>query len=161
MYKKIIGFLLVVSFFLSLPGIGIAQQGKKGAGLTISEPWARATSKGQKTSAVYLKLYNHGQKTDYLLGAATDVADKVEIHEVKMEDGMMAMRPVKQIKVAAGQLVELKPGGYHIMLIGLPKKLDDGNRVSVTLTFKNAGKKQFFAPIRKMMKMKMPMKHKK
>ncbi|MCP4297537.1 MAG: copper chaperone PCu(A)C [Proteobacteria bacterium] len=128
-----------------------------GSGMMVGEPWARATAKGQQTSAVYTHLHNLTDQTEYLLAAASDVANTVEIHNVIMEDGMMAMRPVKHIEIAPDQMVELKPGSYHIMLIGLKNKLIEGSHIDVTLTFKNAGKRTISAPVRKMMKM--PMQH--
>ncbi|RMF35237.1 MAG: copper chaperone PCu(A)C [Chloroflexi bacterium] len=92
------------------------------------------------TGAVYMTLVNEGREADRLIGAQTDVADVVEIHETKMEGDVMKMQPVAGgLEVPARGQVVLKPGGYHVMLIGLHRDLEVGDRFSLTLKFEKSG----------------------
>jgi periplasmic copper chaperone A len=103
---------------------------------------------GTGTGAVYLTLVNSSATPDALLSAATDAAATVEVHESYMESTMAKMRRVARIEVPAGQSVELKPGGYHIMLIDLTRDLTPGQSVQLTLTFQRAGKVPVTASIK-------------
>jgi len=92
------------------------------------------------TGVVYLTLINEGREADRLISAASDVAETVEFHETKMEGDVMKMQPLPEgIEVPAGGQVELKPGGYHIMLINLKRDLKVGDRFTVTLEFEKSG----------------------
>jgi copper(I)-binding protein len=92
------------------------------------------------TGAAYLHIANGGDAADRLIGAAAEVAEVVEIHEIASESGVMQMRPlVDGLEVAAGEVTVLEPGGYHIMLIGLTRSLEPGMTYELTLTFENAG----------------------
>ncbi len=106
--------------------------------LTITEVNARAAPAGER-SAAYLTIANGGSAEDALLAAASDVADTVEVHEVVMEGGLAKMQPVARIPVAAGGKETLRPGGYHVMFIGLRQELKEGSTIKVTLTFERAG----------------------
>lgn len=98
--------------------------------------------------AVYATIRNEGPSDDTLLSAASSVAEKVELHEVKNEAGVMAMRPIDKLAVPAGGVVEMKPGGYHIMLLGLKRELNPGDTVPVTLTFQKAAPVSVTATVR-------------
>lgn len=90
-------------------------------------------------SAIYLKLSNRGPAADRLVAAEAPVAQAVEVHETRMEGDVMTMQQVTGgIEIPAGGQVELKPGGYHIMLIGLTRDLKAGDRIPVTLVFASA-----------------------
>jgi copper(I)-binding protein len=101
--------------------------------LKISAPWARATPHGASVGGAYLTITNTGSAPDRLIGGASTVAKEVQVHEMTMENGVMKMRPV------AGGL-EIKPGGYHIMFVGLRQPLKQGEHFKVTLAFAKAGK---------------------
>ncbi|MCM8750264.1 copper chaperone PCu(A)C [Thermomicrobiaceae bacterium CFH 74404] len=118
--------------------------------IRILDPWARPSAQAgeMSTSAVYLVIRNQGQETDRLLHAESDVAETVELHRTTMDGGMMKMEPVQAIEVPAGSDVELKPGGLHIMLIGLKRDLEVGDRVTVTLRFERAGEMEVVAEVR-------------
>jgi copper(I)-binding protein len=91
------------------------------------------------TGAVFMVLVNDGQEADRLVGAKTDVAKVVEIHETKMEGDVMKMQMLPDgLDVPARGEVQLKPGGYHIMLIGLQHDLDAGDRFTVELLFEKS-----------------------
>ncbi|NJN17142.1 MAG: copper chaperone PCu(A)C [Oscillochloris sp.] len=99
-------------------------------------------------SAAYMVLVSSGN-ADRLLSASTDAATTVEIHETQIDDGVMRMRPlVDGLAIPAGGQVELKPGGYHIMLMGLTGDLDEGEQITLTLNFEQAGAIEVQAPVR-------------
>jgi hypothetical protein len=109
--------------------------------LKISAPWARATPKGANVGGGYMKITNTGTASDRLIGGVTDVANRFEIHEMSMDNGVMKMRPVTGgLEIKPGQTVELKPGGYHVMLMGLKEQLVQGQHFKATLEFAKAGK---------------------
>lgn len=110
--------------------------------LRVDGAWARRALmlQGTGTGAVYAALVNTGRTPDALLAASTDAAGVVEIHETYQESGLSRMRPVARIEVPSGRTVEMKPGGYHIMLIDLKRDLKAGEVVQLTLVFQNAGK---------------------
>ncbi|MGH6665147.1 MAG: copper chaperone PCu(A)C [Pseudolabrys sp.] len=109
--------------------------------LKISAPWARATPKGASVGGGYLKITNTGTAPDRLIGGSTDIAKSFEVHEMTMDKGVMKMRPVTGgLEIKPGQTVELKPGGYHVMLMGLKKQLEKGQHFKATLEFAKAGK---------------------
>jgi uncharacterized protein YcnI/copper(I)-binding protein len=109
--------------------------------ITISSPWTRATPGGAKVAGGYLKVTNNGAAADKLIGGTTDIAGRVEFHEMAMSDGVMQMRPLDQgLELKPGQTVELKPGGYHVMFLDLKRQLKQGETVKATLQFEKAGK---------------------
>ena len=107
----------------------------------IEGAWARPTPEGTSISAGYLKITNHGDAPDVLLGASTPVADSAELHESAMTaDGVMTMRALEHgLEIKPGETVELKPAGAHIMILGVKKPLKDGDTIPVNLNFKTAG----------------------
>jgi periplasmic copper chaperone A len=108
--------------------------------IQIEQPWSRATPSGAKTAAVYMTIDNKSGTADRLTGASSDVADKLQIHEMKVENGVMQMREIAGgLPIPANGSAVLKPGGYHVMLIGLKKPLSAGEKFPVTLNFEKAG----------------------
>lgn len=107
--------------------------------LIIRDAWARAATTSDGMSAVYLVIENTGDQPDRLLHAHCEVASTVELHESKMENGMMRMQPVSGVDIPAHSTVELRPGGLHIMLIGLTHDLVPGDELEVELHFERAG----------------------
>lgn len=97
----------------------------------------RATAPGMSTSAAYFTIHNGGQTTVQLTGIESPVARKSELHTTVMKSGMMRMQEVEALDIPAGGEVELKPGGYHVMLMGLKKAIEPGDHVPVTLSFSN------------------------
>jgi periplasmic copper chaperone A len=109
-------------------------------GLKISAAWTRATPKGAPVGAGYLKITNTGTAPDRLIGGSSDTAMRFEIHNMSMDNGVMKMRPMESgIEIKPGQTVELKPGGYHVMFVGLKKSFEQGDHVNATLKFEKAG----------------------
>lgn len=107
--------------------------------LRIGHPYARATVPGQPTGAGYLKLENAGKNADRLLSASADVSKTVELHSMSMDGDVMRMREVGSIDLPADRAVELKPGGLHIMFIGLKAPLKVGDTFPLKLRFEKAG----------------------
>jgi copper(I)-binding protein len=109
--------------------------------LVIADPWLRATPKGASVAGGYMKISNNGAAADRLIGGSTDFAASFEVHEMSMADGVAKMRPVQGgLEIKPGETVELKPGSFHVMLMGLKKPLAAGEHVKATLVFEKAGK---------------------
>ncbi len=147
-------FILLLSLVLILSACSGAANKD---GLQIKEPWARAASamlghaqpsemeqegSGSKMTAngaAYMLIANQGETNDKLLGVTSDVAQFVEVHKTEMQDGVMRMQQVEFIEIPAKSQVELKPGGYHVMLIGLNRDLVPGDKIQLLLNFEKAG----------------------
>ncbi len=109
--------------------------------LDISAAWSRATPKGAPVAAGYLTIKNTGTTADRLIGGASDVAAKFEVHEMSTDNGVMKMRPIKGgLEIKPGETVALAPEGLHIMFVGLKKQLAAGDHIKATLEFEKAGK---------------------
>jgi hypothetical protein len=89
--------------------------------------------------AAYMMIKNEGGAADKLLRAESDVAEAVELHMSEMKDGVMSMHPVDYIEIPAEGQTELKPGGLHIMLIGLRQELNVGEKLTMKLEFEQSG----------------------
>ena len=110
-------------------------------GIRISGAWVRPTPPGAPTAAVYALIENASGEADRLLAVESDAAEATELHEMKMDGGMMIMRPVQGgLAVPAHGTLQLKPGGYHIMLIHPKQQIQPGDRVQVRLVFQHAGR---------------------
>lgn len=129
--------VLIIAAALALPAT--AHEYKLGE-LEIIHPWARASAGEAKNGAVYLEIVNNGATADRLIGASTAVADHAELHMHVSENGILKMRPVDGgIDLAPGAHVVLKPGGLHVMLMGLAAPLQEGESFPISLTFEKAG----------------------
>lgn len=124
---------------LALGGTAVAQNYTAGP-LKIEQPWTRATPAGAKVAGGYVAVTNTGSASDRLLGGSSEIAGKVEIHEMAMNNGVMTMRGLPEgVELKPGAKLELKPGGYHIMFMELKRQLKEGEKVKGTLTFEKAG----------------------
>lgn len=109
--------------------------------LKISAPWARATPKGAVVGGGYLTITNTGNSSDRLVSGTTDVSRRFELHQMSLDNGVMKMREVGQgVEIKPGEKVEFKPGGYHVMFMGLKQQLVQGQHFKATLQFEKAGK---------------------
>jgi copper(I)-binding protein len=107
---------------------------------TVKDPWVRGTVAQQKATGMFAQITSSsGGK---LVSASSPVAGVVEIHEMSMDGSVMKMRAVAGIDLPAGKPVDLKPGGYHVMLMDLKKELKAGEMVPVTLVVEGADKKR-------------------
>lgn len=110
-------------------------------GLKIGHPWTRATAPDAKVAAGFLTVTNTGSAPDKLISATFAGADHVLIHQMTMDGGVMKMTEVPGgIEIKPGQTVELKPGGYHLMLMALKGGMKMGETVKGELVFEKAGK---------------------
>ena len=115
----------------------------KAGDLVISQAWTRATPNGAKIGGGYLTIENKGSAPDKLIGVSGDIAGKIEVHEMAMNNGVMKMRPLdKGLSIEPGKTVKLAPGGYHLMIMDLKSPLKQGDHVPLTLEFEKAGKVQ-------------------
>ncbi len=113
----------------------------KAGDLVITQAWSRATPGGATIGGGYLTIENRGSTPDRLIGGSADVAGKVEVHEMTMNNGVMTMRPLeKGLTIEPGKTVKLAPGGYHLMMFDLKSPLKQGEQLPVTLEFEKAGK---------------------
>lgn len=136
-----IGILTLVAFLAA--GCG-------GKSLTVTDIWSRPAAAGQ-TGAVYFIINNPASSADTLLGATSDVAQAVEVHLSSMDaNGVMKMTPQEKVVVPARGQVSFKPGGLHVMLIGLRQELKPGDKFLVTLRFEKAGDRTIEAVVREM-----------
>ena len=108
--------------------------------VVVSDAWARATVPGQQATGMFATLT--ATQDSKLVGGSSPVAGTVEVHEMKMEGDVMKMRAIPALALPAGQAVALKPGSYHVMLMGLKKPLPDGSSVPIKLVVEDAQKKQ-------------------
>lgn len=123
-----------------LSAVAVAAEPLKVGDLELTGLWARATPPGAVVAGGFMTITNTGTSGDTLVGVASPVAGIGEVHEMKVEDGVMTMRPLDGgLPIPAGGTVTLAPGGYHIMLVDLKAPLVKGEDVPVTLTFAKAG----------------------
>lgn len=114
--------------------------GYKLGNLEIKHPWAKATISGQPVAGGFMKITNNGTEPDRLLKITSGVSDMIQIHEMKVEDGIMKMGEIPGgLEIAPGATVELKPGALHVMFMGIKAPFKEGETVKATLTFEKAG----------------------
>ncbi len=117
--------LVALAAALGLAGAAAAQT-------TVKDPWVRGTVATQKASGAFMHITSAGGGK--LVAASSPVAGVVEVHEMAMDGNVMKMRAVPALELPAGKSVELKPGGYHVMLMDLKQQLKPGETVALTLT---------------------------
>ena len=110
------------------------------AQVKVDDPWVRATVAPQKATGAFMQLTS--AKAVKVVSASSPAAAVVEIHEMKMDDGVMKMRAVDALPLPAGQAVALKPGSYHVMLMGLKAPIKAGETVPLTLTVEGEDKQR-------------------
>ena len=122
------------------------------AEVTVTQPWVRGTVAPQKTTGAFMKLKSTSDAK--LVSASSPAAKLVEIHEMAMVNNVMRMRPVMELALPAGKDVELKPGGYHIMLMGIGHQFKQGETIPITLTVRGSDGKtetiEVRAPVREL-----------
>lgn len=131
------------------------------AGLALAAPVARAAAPalviesaravasipGASTTVIYLTVRNDGAEADRLIAAATPSANMVHLHAGQMKGGVSSMRPIEGFDVPAHGRLQLRVGGDHLMLMGLPKPLQAGTTLTLKLTFDNAGDLTVTVPV--------------
>jgi copper(I)-binding protein len=132
--------LSIAALASTMPGL-LAHEYKAGS-IVIDHPWSRQTPEGAKVAGGFLTLTNNGAAADRLVGVTSSISMRGEIHEMAVDDkGVMTMREVEGgIEIPAGGTVELKPGSFHLMFMGLNARPVEGEAFTATLEFETAGK---------------------
>ena len=121
----------------------------KAAELTVSEGWARASIPGAANGAAYVSLMNDSADNITLTGLSSEVSAKTELHTHVHEDGMMKMQHVPELTLRPGESVSMKPGSYHIMLMGLTSPLRAGAELALVLKFSDGTSQRMTLAVRK------------
>ena len=119
--------------------IQLASDTQKRVSITVTGAFARASTGPARTGAAYLIVRNTGTKIDRLIDVKAGVAKRAELHTHRHESGVMKMRPIEAVEIPAGKMAALKPGGDHVMLMGLKAPLKQGDAFPLTLVFEHAG----------------------
>lgn len=127
---------LIITSLLALTTAAWAQTAVK-----VEGAWVRGTVASQKATGAFMRLTPSANAR--LVAVQSPVAGVVEIHEMAMEKDIMRMRPISGLDLAAGRTLELKPGGYHVMLMDLKQPLKGGDQVPITLVFEDGTRKRF------------------
>ena len=128
-------------FLCALLSVTASAWAQAPANVEVKDAWVRATVAQQKSTGAFMQLT---AKSDArVIEARSPIAGVTQIHEMAMEKDVMKMRQIPGLDLAAGRTLELKPGGYHVMLMDLKQPLKAGERVAITLVFEDAAKKRF------------------
>lgn len=166
--KKVFSLSLMLVFILAAcaPAAVSSEPVVSQNGIEISDPWVRAAAMKEDmgegmhddshsgdmhdgaVTGAFMMIKNTGSQADMLVSASSEAAMEVQVHETTMTDGVMSMAEVPGVEIPAGGMAELKPGGYHVMLIGLKEELKVGDTVTIVLTFQNAGEISLEVPVR-------------
>ncbi|MBV8698686.1 MAG: copper chaperone PCu(A)C [Bradyrhizobium sp.] len=139
-FKPLAGLAMLAVMMSSLLGAPARAEEVKAGDLVISQAWSRATPRGAKTGGGFLTIENKGSAPDRLVAVSGDFADKIEVHEMAVKNGVMTMRAVENgLTIEPGKTVTLAPGGYHLMMLDLKAPLKQGDKLPVTLQFEKAG----------------------
>ena len=118
----------------------LATQSAWSANISVTDAWARATMPGQQVSGAYMQILSDADAR--LVSASSPAVPRVEVHEMRMDGDVMRMREVQAIDLPKGKTVTLQPGGFHIMLMNLPKPIAAGEIIPLTLVVESGGKRQ-------------------
>jgi copper(I)-binding protein len=136
MKRALVASGLLVALLLQAPALA---HGFQKGDLHVRHPWTRATPLGATVGVGYLEIRNSGKNPDRLIGASTAAAERVELHILEREREVMKMREAKELTIPARARLVLRPGGPHLMLVGLRKPFAKGERIPLTLRFEKAG----------------------
>jgi copper(I)-binding protein len=132
---------ILLAVMLAIAASAASAHDYNAGSLEIKQPWSRATPKGASVASGYLKITNTGTAPDRLIGGSVDSARKFEIHQMTMEGGVAKMRQLPNgLEIKPGDTVELKPGSFHLMFVGIKQPFEQGKPVKGTLEFEKAGK---------------------
>ncbi|MFT7223020.1 MAG: copper(I)-binding protein [Cellvibrionaceae bacterium] len=113
--------------------------------LLVRDPWVRATPAGMQNTAIYFELINRSETTLTLVEVSSDRAIRAELHQHLMEAGLMKMEKVESVEIPAGSSINFKPGGYHVMMIGLNKTIEHDEKIEVSLILASGVRKTIVA----------------
>lgn len=129
---------------LAVPGVlifdvGAVEEEYRISNVVVTDPWARGSIPKVPNGTAYMTISVEGSESDWLIKVTTPLAKKAAIHTNIMESGVIKMREIKAAEVIPGKPTTLQPGGLHIMLIGLNRRLSVGETFPLTLYFQKAG----------------------
>jgi copper(I)-binding protein len=148
-----------MNFFKALAATVVTSVALYAQSVSVNDAYVREVPPNMPNSAAFMTLMNGSDQNIALVSAASDVANTVELHEHVNVNGMMQMRQIPKIEIPAHGSTFLKPGGLHVMLIGLTRKLKEGETVAVTLNFSNGEQVSLEAPVKKVAAGMMMKKH--
>lgn len=138
--RQIVSMLFVFASLIAFQSLPAHAHGVEVGPLKIHHPWTRATPKGADVAGGFMSINNTGKTDDRLIGVTVNGIKRVEIHEMKIDQGMMQMRPLANgLVLPAGETTVLKPGGFHVMMMGLSTPFIEGDYIKATLIFEKAG----------------------
>jgi copper(I)-binding protein len=152
--NSIVHVLAIGALTAAITGVIPTPAGAQSAGVTAHDAWMREPLPSRDVTSVFVVLENAGGEKRAVVSATAAGAEKVELHNMMMTDGMMRMTPVPAIEIAAKGRTELKPGSYHIMVFGLKERPKVGATVPLTLTLDNGQTLPIAAEVRKVEGMK-------
>ena len=147
-FALVLALLVAVAMVVTnLIGMATASAADYKTGMiTVMDPWARGTP---RSAGAFMTIHNMGA-ADELVGAKADIAKKTQVHQTVSEDGIMKMKHVHGVPLPAKGMATLKPGSYHVMMMGLNKPMKPGQSFPLTLVFKQAGEVTIQVGIMKM-----------
>ena len=122
-----------IAHILAITSAALLTAHAANAQVTVKDAWVRATVPQQKATGAFMQI--SAAKDTKLVSASSPVTPVVEVHEMAMQDNVMRMRQIPALDLPAGKTVELKPGGYHVMLLDLKQQVKEGDTVPLTLVF--------------------------
>ncbi|HEX5808712.1 MAG TPA: copper chaperone PCu(A)C [Anaerolineales bacterium] len=148
--KLRLAFLIIIAFIITACA---PASNDLASAIQVGNPWVRTVNTtegmGGSTTALFMKLQNNTDTPDMLLEAESDIADMVQIHLSEIDaNGVSSMHEVQGVEIPANGSVELKPGSYHIMVMGLKQMIKEGDTVTFSLTFQKAGTITVEAPVK-------------
>ncbi len=143
--KTYLSFLLVIIISMSCQSNSTSST----QGITIKNPWIKESPPVLKVISAYMTIENQGSLDDYLVSASSDACDKVELHLMTHKNDVMDMKMVSEIKIPTKGSTQLKPMGYHLMLINTKNHYKAGDKIKISLTFKRAGVKNIESLVKK------------
>lgn len=142
LHRRLISAALACSALFALPALADSP-------IKVEDPYVRLVPTGTPNTGAFMVIKNSGNADRKVLKAESPVSKVVELHNHINDNGVMKMRPVKEIDVKAGGEAVLKPGSYHIMLIGLKQPLKEGDQVPLTLKFDDGTALKVEAPVQR------------
>jgi copper(I)-binding protein len=124
-----------------IPGVATAGT------IFMSRAWTRQSPPGASAGTAYLRIKNNGDKIDRLIGGIVDYAERIEIHQMSMDDGVATMRKLDGIEIGSGETLVFEPGSYHLMIIGMDDGPVAGDTIKMSLGFEDAGLVHILMPV--------------
>ena len=138
-FRKGLGYAAALLLSLPLVYASAPAADYRAGDLVVSDVRSSPTPPVASVGAVYFSITNAGRKADRLMAVSTPIAGKAEIHESRLVQGIVEMRPVASVECPPGATVKIEPGGLHVMLLGLTHPLAAGMRFPLLLHFRDAG----------------------